>query len=149
MKSINLHEHGYRLTPQRYLILQVLEQAQGHLSAAQILELVQQHNPQITLPTIYRTLDLLKELGLVLQNHLHGDQATYEALQGRAHHHLFCQKCQSVRHLDSTLLGTLYEQIEEQFQFHGVVLILAAVGYCEHCWQELTASKEPITPEVQ
>lgn len=148
MESRVLHEHGYRLTPQRYLILQVLEQAQEHLSAAQILQHAQEHNPQITLPTVYRTLDLLKELGLVLESHLSGDQGMYEALHGRAHHHLFCQRCQSVTHMDPALLGTLPEQVEEQFHFYAVRLSLSVEGYCEPCWQALKAQEEPPNEEM-
>jgi Fe2+ or Zn2+ uptake regulation protein len=139
MESALLHQHGYRLTPQRYVILRLLEQTQEHLSAAQILQQAQAQNPQITLPTVYRTLDLLKELGLVIENHLTPEQATYEARQGRAHHHLLCQGCQSVIHLDANLLGALHEEIEQHYHYHGVMISLSAVGYCAHCSQALKA----------
>ncbi len=137
MGSTVLHQHGYRLTPQRYVILRVLEEAQGHLSAAEIWQRAQAQNPQITLPTVYRTLDLLRALGVVLENHLAAEQATYEVFEGRAHHHLLCQGCQSVLHLDVNLLGRLPEEIEGQQRFHGVLVTLLAIGYCESCWQSL------------
>ncbi len=148
MESSVLQQHGYRLTPQRYLILSVLEQAQEHLSAAQILQRVQEQNPQITLPTVYRTLDLLKELELVLESHLTPEQATYEARQGRAHHHLFCRGCQSVIHMDTSMLGMVHEEIEQQYHFHGVMVSLSAVGYCENCWQTLKTQEEATNTEA-
>ena len=61
-----LHQHGYRLTPQRYVIFQVIQQARSHLTLEQIVEQVHVQNPCVTLSTIYRTLDLLKELEVEL-----------------------------------------------------------------------------------
>src|SRR5579884_3211803 len=60
-----LRKRGYRLTPQRYMILSVIQEADEHLSIDQILERVQKRNPYVSLSTIYRTLELLRELGLV------------------------------------------------------------------------------------
>lgn len=135
MNKTVLHEHGYRLTPQRYLILHTLDLAHNHLSIAELLQRVQEQNPQVTLSTIYRTLDVLKELGLILETHQPGKAATYEIMKGQAHHHLFCKKCQSIIHLEPTLLGMLNEHLERQFHFHSVTLMLSAVGYCKSCWQ--------------
>ena len=137
MDTALLHQHGYRLTPQRYLILHILQHSHDHLSIADLLQQVQEQNPQITLSTVYRTLDVLQELGLILETHQPGMPATYEALQGQAHHHLFCRGCQSALHLEPTLLGTLNEQLEQHFHFHGIVLTLSATGYCESCWRKL------------
>src|SRR5579864_5987287 len=83
-----LRKRGYRLTPQRYMILSVIQEADEHLSIDQILERVQKRNPYVSLSTIYRTLELLRELGLVRENHLPGEQPHYEAAEGQAHHHL-------------------------------------------------------------
>src|SRR5436190_23427400 len=93
VKSSNemLRKRGYRLTPQRYMILSVIQEADGHLSIDQIKERVQQRNPYVSLSTVYRTLELLKELGLVRENYLAGEQPHYEAMEGHAHHHLVCR----------------------------------------------------------
>ena len=74
VKSSNemLRKKGYRLTPQRHMILSVIQEADEHLSIDQILERVQERNPYVSLSTIYRTLELLRELGLVRENHLPG-----------------------------------------------------------------------------
>jgi len=65
-----LRKRGYRLTPQRFMILSVIQEAEQHLSVEQITERVQKRNPYVSLSTIYRTLELLRELGLVRENHL-------------------------------------------------------------------------------
>src|SRR5436305_1243783 len=78
-----LRKKGYRLTPQRYMILSVIQEANEHLSVEQITERVQQRNPYVSLSTIYRTLELLKKLGLVRENHLLG-QPHYEAVDSQA-----------------------------------------------------------------
>src|SRR5580658_5385278 len=91
-----LRKRGYRLTPQRFLIMSVIQDAQEHLSVEQIAERVQQRNPYVSLSTVYRTLELLRELGLVRENHLPGEQPHYEASEGKAHHHLVCKHCRAV-----------------------------------------------------
>ena len=139
VKSSNetLRKQGYRLTPQRYMILSVIQEADEHLSIEQIMERVQARNPYVSLSTIYRTLELLRGLGLVRENHLPGEQPHYEAVEGKAHHHLVCKRCRAVLHLDNTLLGNLHEQLQSQYHFHEVTLDLMASGYCNICWQEL------------
>lgn len=133
-----LRKRGYRLTPQRHMILSVIQEAGEHLSIDQIAERVQQRNPYVSLSTIYRTLDLLCELGLVRENHLPGEQPHYEpAGEGQGHHHLVCKRCRSILHLDETLLGNLNEQLQEQFGFHNLTLDLVATGYCATCWQAI------------
>ena len=137
VKSSNetLRKRGYRLTPQRHMILSVIQEADGHLNIDQILERVQERNPYVSLSTVYRTLELLRELGLVRENHLPGEQPHYETAESAAHHHLVCRRCRAVVHLEDTLLGNLHEQLEQQYTFHGLTLDLVAAGYCDACWQ--------------
>ncbi|HLI08742.1 MAG TPA: transcriptional repressor [Ktedonobacteraceae bacterium] len=132
-----LRKRGYKLTPQRYLILSVIQEAEEHLSVEQITERVQQRNPYVSLSTIYRTLELLRELGLVRENRLPGEQPRYEAAEGKAHHHLVCRNCRAIIHLDEKLLGNLNELLQEQYHFHGLTLDLVAAGYCDACWQTM------------
>src|SRR5437764_12010019 len=119
VKSSNemLRKRGYRLTPQRHMILSVIQEADGHLSIDQITQRVQQRNPYVSLSTVYRTLELLRELGLVRENHLPGEQPRFEAAEGTAHHHLVCRGCRAILHLDDELLGDLHEKLEQQYHF--------------------------------
>lgn len=132
-----LRKRGYRLTPQRHMILSVIQEASEHLSIEQITEQVQQRNPYVSLSTVYRTLELLRELGLVRENHFLGEQPRYEAVEGQAHHHLVCRRCRATIHLDEALLGNLHEQLQAQYRFHRLTLDLVAAGYCDACWQIL------------
>src|SRR6266567_9607206 len=86
-----LRKRGYRLTPQRFMILNVIQESNEHLSIEQITERVQGINPQVNLSTIYRTLELLRELGLVRENHMPGESPRYELASGKSHHHLVCR----------------------------------------------------------
>src|SRR5437879_13901451 len=117
VKSSNetLRKRGYRLTPQRYMILSVIQEAGGHLSIEQIAERVQERNPYVSLSTVYRTLELLRELGLVRENHLPGEHHRYEIADGQAHHHLVCRNCRAVIRLDYQLLCDLNRKLQEQY----------------------------------
>ncbi len=137
-----LRKQGYRLTPQRYMILSVIQEAEEHLSVDQIMERVHKRNPYVSLSTVYRTLELLRELGLVRENHLPGEQPRYEAAEGAAHHHLVCRRCRAVIHLDDTLLGNLHEALQEQYHFHSLTLDLVAAGYCDACWKAIKGSQD-------
>jgi Fur family ferric uptake transcriptional regulator len=146
-----LRKRGYRLTPQRYMILSVIQEANEHLSIEQIIERVQACNPYVSLSTVYRTLELLKKLDLIHENHL-GEQVHYEAVDGPAHHHLICRKCHATIHLDDALLGNLHQQLEAKYHFYGLTLNLDVAGYCASCWKALQEEgqiaeiQEPIEP---
>jgi Fe2+ or Zn2+ uptake regulation protein len=133
-----LRKLGYRLTPQRSMILSVLAKAEEHLTIEQITERVQQHYPNVSISTVYRTLELLKSTGLVRESHLAGKPPSYETTDHQAHHHhLVCRRCHAVQHLDETLLGNLHECLQEQQHFHHLTLDLVATGYCDSCWQAM------------
>jgi Fe2+ or Zn2+ uptake regulation protein len=132
-----LRKLGYRLTPQRSMILTVLVEANEHLSIEQITERVQKKYPNVSLSTVYRTLELLKMTGLVRENHLPGQTPSYETTDKQAHHHLVCCRCSTTQHLDETLLGNLHEWLAEQHHFHQMTLNLVVSGYCDGCWQAM------------
>lgn len=149
-----LRQQGYRLTPQRYMILSVIQEANEHLSIEQITERVQQRNPYVSLSTVYRTLELLKKLNLIRESHLPGEQAYYETAEGRAHHHLICRRCRQTIHLDEELLGNLHERLQKEFHFHKLTLDLVAAGYCTVCWELMQQERQALksiaqTPETE
>ena len=82
IKQEPLRRQGLRLTPQRQMILTVIEQAQEHLNTEAICQRVQAHYPCVSLSTIYRTLEWLKKRGLVREVHLLGEQRFYESVDG-------------------------------------------------------------------
>jgi Fe2+ or Zn2+ uptake regulation protein len=137
-----LRKRGYRLTPQRHMILNVIQEAHEHLNIEQITERVQQQNPYVSLSTIYRTLELLLGLGLIRENHFPGEPPHYEPAEGHVHYHLACRKCRATIHLPESLLGNLHEQLQEKYHFHSLTLDLVAAGYCTHCWEELQQNEK-------
>ena len=139
-----LRKRGYRLTPQRHMILRAIQEAGTHLTIEQIMERVQQFNPCVNLSTVYRTLELFKNVDLIRESHLYGEQPTYEIVEGHAHHHLLCRRCHTTLHLNETLLGDLNEQLQIQHQFHNLTLELVATGYCNHCWRTLQQELAPL-----
>jgi Fe2+ or Zn2+ uptake regulation protein len=124
---------GLRLTPQRQMILNVIEQAQEHLSAEIICQRVQERYPFVSLSTVYRTLERLKTLGLVREVHLLGDHRFYESADSGTHHHLLCRGCGGVLHADDDLLAGLRERLEQHYHFTPLSLDLIATGYCGEC----------------
>lgn len=138
MSNELLKKRGYRLTPQRHMILSVIQDAGEHLRVDEIAQRVQERNPYVSLSTIYRTLELLQKLGLVRTAHLPGDQPYYEAVPEDAHHHhLVCRHCHQTIHLDTALLGNLHEQLQHTYGFYDVTLDLLASGYCASCQEQL------------
>jgi Fur family ferric uptake transcriptional regulator len=131
-----LRQRGYRLTPQRHLILQILRDEPGHLTTEQLLERARKHYPSATLSTVYRTLDLLKELQLVREIHFPGEAVAYEAFLESTHHHLVCRQCGSILHLDISLQRAFYEAVQQQSGFHNITMDIMSTGYCDTCWSQ-------------
>ena len=128
-----LRRQGLRLTPQRQMVLNIIEQAREHLSAEDICQRVQSQYPFVSLSTVYRTLELLKHVGLVREVHLFGEQRFYESADAGDHHHLLCRGCGAVLHADAALLAGLREHLERHYHFTPLSLDLIAIGYCVTC----------------
>ena len=88
-----LREAGYRLTPQRLMVLQAIAESQGHQTADAIHQEVVKTYPYLDIATVYRILQLLKRLHLVTEIDLGGNSARYEVAEPNKHHHMVCNKC--------------------------------------------------------
>jgi Fur family ferric uptake transcriptional regulator len=87
-----LRASGHRLTPQRELVLAAVETL-GHATPDQVYAEVRRHSQSINLSTVYRTLELLDELGLIRHAHLSDRAPTYHSARGHEHAHLVCRTC--------------------------------------------------------
>ena len=96
-----LRESGHRLTPQRELVLAAVETL-GHATPDEIYAEVRTHSAAINLSTVYRTLELLDELGLIHHAHLTDRAPTYHSTTGHEHSHLVCRQCRRVISVDRT-----------------------------------------------
>ena len=131
-----LREKGIRLTRQRRVILEVMDNAEQHLDVDQILERAQKMDPAVHLVTVYRTIDLLKKEGLIDELdllHLRGDRHYYETHGPRDHIHVACLKCGKVREFESLLYEKLKKQIEQDCDIKITMTRTEVGGYCENC----------------
>ncbi|MDI3546461.1 MAG: Fur family transcriptional regulator, ferric uptake regulator [Halanaerobiales bacterium] len=135
-KIINELEKNIRLTPQRKEIVRIfLENNQKHLSAFDIYDLIKEKDLSIGMATIYRTLDLLEEKGLIAKRDFGDDLARYEFIyknKGK-HHHLICKNCGKIIEISNILPPDLKERLLEEEGFQCTNSRLEIYGYCEDC----------------
>jgi Fe2+ or Zn2+ uptake regulation protein len=129
-------QHGLRLTRQRRLIFSILESADTHLNAKQLLEEARKVDPGIDQVTIYRNLAVLKQLGVVDELdllHLRGDEHYYEARQTRAHSHVACLACGKVFEYYTPAMKRMNEELEREVGFSVSFSRIEIGGYCAAC----------------
>lgn len=130
-----LTAQGYRITPQRMMILDAVENAEDHISAEEILTLVCLQYPNVNISTVYRTLELLKQLELVTETDFGDGRVRYHSIKKGHHHHLVCQKCGGIIDVEETVFNTLKETLFKQYSFEAEIQHLAIFGTCKKCRQ--------------
>lgn len=130
--AARLHSLGYRLTPQRQLVLQAVERL-GHATPDEILSEVQKHASAVNVSTVYRTLEVLEELGLVRHTHLSDRAPTYHSVTDHEHFHLVCRNCHRVVSVDPEVVAPLADVLRERHGFVVDVGHLAVFGECVEC----------------
>jgi len=131
-----LGERGIRLTRQRRVILQVMDNAEQHLDVDQIFARAKEIDAGVHLVTVYRTIELLKKERLIDELdllHLRGDRHYYETHGPRDHIHVACLKCGKVREFESRLYEQLKSQIEKDFAMKVTISRTEVGGYCAEC----------------
>lgn len=128
-----LREKGYRLTPQRLMILEAIEDSRDHISAEEIYAGVSARYPNVNISTVYRTLDLLKKLGMVYEIDLGEGRIRYHAEESGHHHHLVCQDCGSVVDIDESALSSLRDVLLRDYGFRADLRHVGVFGLCEKC----------------
>jgi Fur family ferric uptake transcriptional regulator len=114
------------------MVAEVLADRGGHLSVDEILELVQLRYPSTNKTTVYRTLDLLHELGIVVMTDLGSGRLEYEML-GKPHHHLICERCGDRIEVDDMVLEPLRSALLERYGFVTDLDHFALWGVCPGC----------------
>lgn len=128
-----LSRQGYRLTPQRMMILSAIENSDNHISAEEIYAQVVAKYPNVNISTVYRTLELLKRLGLVTETDLGEGRVRYHPREKGHHHHLVCQECGAIIELDESLLAPLKSALLREYKFNADLRHLAIMGRCVNC----------------
>lgn len=132
----SLKQRGVRLTRQRQILLDLIDKSGKHLDAESLFEMAQQQDPKLNRVTVYRTLKLLKEGGLVDEldlMHYGGDQHYYETRLKQEHAHVICLRCGKVEEFFGEPLQKLRRQIESHFGFQILIARSEIGGYCAHC----------------
>jgi len=130
-----LHSQGMRLTGQRKLILQVLEDAGGHLDAEAVFERAHKRDERVSLATVYRTLELLKKMGLVDQHYTSREhlREVYEPVGANEHYHFSCIKCGRVIEFQSPMIDRARRQLARELGIKVLHACACFEGYCASC----------------
>lgn len=128
-----LSRQGYRITPQRTMILSIIEKSDEHINAEEIYAKVVAKYPRVNISTVYRTLDLLKQLGLIFEMDLGGGRVGYHPEDKGHHHHLICRQCGTVIDINEAVLFSVKAILLQAFDFDADLRHLAISGFCEKC----------------
>ncbi len=121
---------GHRVTPQRVRILDAVCEAGGHTTLGEVYARV---HPSIDRSTLYRTLKLFVDLGLVVSADTGGGEIYYEIPKPQHHHHLVCRRCGKEQEIEHTLLQPMFEQVDMAYHFHVDTDHLVLFGTCAAC----------------
>lgn len=135
-----LRQRGYKLTPQRRAVLNVIATSQEHLTPAAIYNRAKQEHPSIGLVTIYRTLDILAELGAICEVNPEGSSRSYLIRKASEHHHhLICSDCGAVVDFTACDLDELEQRLSRKTGFKIEGHLLEFVGHCQKCQKAASA----------
>ena len=131
-----LAAQGVRITAQRRLLVGIIQDSRRHLDAAKLLELAKKQDPQLDRATVYRTIALLKDSGLIDEldlMHIEGEKHYYEAKTNRDHCHMACFRCGAIFEFASSSFEKLKKEMAEQSSFQIRVVRLEVGGFCKKC----------------
>lgn len=128
-----LHERGLRWTPQRRVLVDVLSSTEGHVTGSQLVERCRELDPATIPSTVYRTLDVLEEIGLLRHGHGADGREEFHVLPDAEHGHLHCDACGATSDLSAENARVLVRSLEEQHGFVADLSHITIVGRCERC----------------
>jgi Fur family ferric uptake transcriptional regulator len=128
-----LRNRGYRITPQREMIIQAIAHSPEHITAEEIAQQLQEHTQAINIATIYRTLELLWQEGLACRNDLSEGKIVFATFEHGPHIHLVCRKCNQVIEGDIKLLTRLGEKLKQMYGFDPDLDHFSIFGICSEC----------------
>lgn len=128
-------QRGIRWTPQRQLVLDTFQRRSGHISAEEVHSEISKTFPRVNLSTVYRTLELLCELGVAVEvvPNKGDDRRRYELVEGAEHYHLICENCGAEMELAPEVIQQLQAQIQERYNFQLKLPHFVGLGRCANC----------------
>lgn len=133
-----LNANGLRATGQRALILDIIRRGGSHLDADEVYRQARRKHPGLSLSTVYRTLHMFKEAGLVNEVHFGEDHHHYEPRAPEEHHHLTCLQCGKVVEFKYPLSRYVKRNVSEARGFEIVDTEINMRGYCPECLKTRT-----------
>jgi Fur family ferric uptake transcriptional regulator len=127
-----IKERGLKLTPQRRLILDIIHESDTHVTAEEIVSLVQARMPGVNKSTIYRTLELLDDIGCVVKGESHG-RSIYHHAEGGHHHHIECRACGNTVDCSEDLFASVEKALYKKYGFHADFKHTVIKGLCSQC----------------
>jgi Fur family ferric uptake transcriptional regulator len=138
-----LRARGLRWTPQRRALVEILARSSGHLTGVALVERSRAVDATTTPSTVYRTLDVLEELGLVRHSHGADGRQEYHVLPAPEHGHLICESCGQSWEIDAVEAGEVVTALERRRGFAVELSHLAIVGRCEACLRDEASRGAP------
>ena len=135
-----LRERGFRITPQRHLVLQAVDEL-GHATPEDIHVHVQQRASGVNLSTVYRTLEILEDVGLVTHAHISHGSPTYHSVRDEPHVHLVCRSCDRVDSVPASEISDLLTFLSDRRGFTPDVGHLTIHGVCAVCGEDSTVGE--------
>lgn len=133
----SLRSAGFRLTPQRVMILSAIASSSGHMTAENIHERVKKSYPFIDIATVYRTIQLLKRQRLLVEIDLGSGAYQYELTQDQRHHHIVCRECGTTLDIDHhRFLEPVRVALKQEYEFEADLDHFAIFGICSSCRSE-------------
>lgn len=129
----DLKQRGIRVTPQRAIILDAIRDLSGHFTADAVFSQVQQVNDYISLATIYRTLDLMKEMGLIIEADMGASTTHYARRDHGTHHHAVCRLCNKSIEFSHHLLEPAVQNLQREHGFIADADHIVIFGWCRQC----------------
>ncbi len=136
MKEIKDRKTNHRSTEQRQQVMKILQQADRHQDADEIYRKARRNFPGISLSTVYRNLQVFKEMGLV-EEHQFGSRRYYELPDIDRHHHLVCLGCGRVFEFRCPSTDKLKSRISKEEGFKVINAEVRLVGYCPECQEKV------------
>ena len=127
-----IREQGFRVTPQRELIMDAICEGEGHTTPDEIYGRVRAKTPHVNRATVYRNLDFLCEMRLIVAVQI-GGHMYYEIAGDTPHHHLVCRNCNKVERISHDTVKALFDKVEREQRFMVDMDHLALFGLCHKC----------------
>jgi Fur family transcriptional regulator, ferric uptake regulator len=131
---------GLRWTVQRQLVLQIVQQHSGHLTVDDIYQVVAKTYPSINRSTVYRTLETLSEMGVIIEMQGEGNLHRYEMVHPHPHYHAVCEKCGGEIEVEEAVIQKLQAEVWRDYHLRLKLDHFVGMGICQPCYQQYAHS---------